>query len=248
MKKVFAFLSLVAISLSVVSCDMLNDLKDRFFKKDKVKVEAEAEVVKPGNPYEVRVYSNAYDGFANVRQAPTLKSSVLGKLRNGDEYLVQLGVEGNWVLVNWHGMTGYVNKSVVGPTPWKPVYLNVDGNRLEGVYADILSGYLVFSNGKYARTSQYGETEYGVWKLEGTDIVFITKYLTEYGKIIGEKVGSVSRFRVDVNNKTIASWKKCPFMSESEYACAEDCVANAYTKEAFKEVKKRVNKLVKLKY
>jgi hypothetical protein len=36
-------------------------------------------------------------------------------------------------------------------------------------------------------------------------------------------------------------------MSDSEYACVEDCVANAYTKEAFKEVKKRVNKLVSLK-
>ncbi len=249
MKKIFAFLSLVAISLSVVSCDMLNDLKDRFFKKDKVEVEAEAEaeVVKPGKQYEVRVYSNAYDGFANVRQAPTLKSTVLGKLRNGDEYLVQLGVEGNWVLVNWHGMTGYVNKSVVGSTPWKPVYLNVDSNWLEGIYGDGYGCYLVFSNGKYAQVHQYGEMEYGVWKFEGNDIVFITKRVTDHGKSFDYRVGKVERYPVNVKNKMIGNARKCAYVSASDYE-EYSTDANAYTKESFKEVRKRVNKLVKLKY
>ena len=253
MKKLVLALSIFMLALSLSSCDLLGGLKEKFISDSTPKEQQEvAETPAPApaptpTPKEVRIYANAYDGFVNIRAQPSAKSAKLGRLNNGNDYLVKLGVQGKWTIVKWQNGIGYVNSTLVGYTPWKPVYLGVDGDWLEGVYADVLSGYLVFSNGKYARTSQYGDTEYGVWKLEGNDIVFITKYLTEYGKIIGEKVGSVSRFRVDVNNKMINHWEKCPFMSESEYACYEDCVANAYSKGAFKEVKKRVNKLVRLK-
>lgn len=245
MKKIFTVLLLVAISLSVASCDSLMDLKDKLFggKKSKERVDK----TRP-TPYEVRVYSNAYDGFVNVRQAPTLKSTVLGKLKNGEEYLVQLGVQGNWVVVDWYGMTGYVNKSVVGSTPWKPVYLNVDSNWLEGIYGDGYGCYLVFSNGKYAQVHQYGEMEYGVWKFEGNDIVFITKRVTDHGKSFDYRVGKVERYPVDVKNKMIGNARKCAYVSASDYEEGYSTDANAYTKESFKEVRKRVNKLVKLKY
>ena len=88
MKKIFTVLLLVAISLSVASCDSLMDLKDKLFGGKEAKERVDK--TRP-TPYEVRVYSNAYDGFVNVRQAPTLKSTVLGKLKNGEEYLVQAG-------------------------------------------------------------------------------------------------------------------------------------------------------------
>ena len=97
MKRLLKALLLVAVTLSMASCDSLNKKKSK---------QPEQPV---SNPYEVRVYSNAYDGFVNVREAPTTKSAILGKLRNGEDYLVQVAVEGNWIAVQWHGMIGYVN-------------------------------------------------------------------------------------------------------------------------------------------
>ena len=247
MKKIFTVLLLVAISLSVASCDSLMDLKDRLFggKKSKERVDK----TRP-TPYEVRVYSNAYDGFVNVRQAPTLKSTVLGKLKNGEEYLVQLGVQGNWVVVDWYGMTGYVNKSVVGSTPWKPVYLNVDSNWLQGWYTNGYTSYLVFSNGKYASVHQYGDLTYGVWRFEGTDIVFKAKSVTDYGRSCNNYVGQEERYGVSVSSKSFGGYKKQALRPNSYYYSSDEYYSGdmVVSKEDFQEYKKKVNKLVKLKY
>ena len=244
MKKIFAILSLVAISLSVVSCDTLSDLKDKFFNRDKKEA---GEVARPANPYEVRVYSNAYDGYVNVRQGPTLKSTVLGKLRNGDEYLVQLGVQGNWIAVNWHGMTGYVNKSVVGSKPWKPVYLDIDGNSFQGWYTDGYTSYLVFSNGKYAAVHHYGDLAYGVWLFEGSDVIFKTRSVTDYGRSCSYYVGQEQRFSVAVKSKASISFggcKKQPLHPNSYYYSRDEYLSGSemvVCQEDFSDYKKKVN-------
>ena len=249
MKKVFTILSLVAISLSVVSCDALSGLKEKFSGND-----TPAERGAKTNPYEIRLYSNSYDGFVNVRQDKSVKSPILGKLKNGEDYLVQLGVDGNWVAVNWHGMTGYVNKSVVGSTPWKPVYLDIDSNGFQGWYSNGYTSYLVFSNGKYAAVHQYGDLVYGVWRFEGTDVIFKARSVTDYGRSCNNYVGQEERYGVTVKSKsniTFGSHKKkllrpnSYYYSRDEYLSGSDMVVS---KEDFQDYKKKVSKLVKLKY
>ncbi len=83
-------------------------------------VEEVAEVVLP------KVYSNAYDGYLNVRAQPTTKSQVVGKLNNGPEGAELLGVEGKWSKVRVNGVEGYVTSAYVQSTPTQPVYINAN--------------------------------------------------------------------------------------------------------------------------
>lgn len=217
-------LLLVVVSLSMTSCDWL-------FGKKSNRQEQSAY-----NPYEVRVYSNAYDGYVNVREAPTTKSSILGRLRNGEDYPVQVGVDGNWIAVKWHGMTGYVHKNMVGSNPWKPVYIEVSADEIAGWYFLNDESILLFNNGKYATVSgsEYGyyDLEYGTWKYEGTEIVLKTKYVTESGRDWGGyRVGKEVRYGVNTKWKSMGvgtrTWD--------------------YDKEYYRMFKKEANKYVKHK-
>ena len=237
MKKLFITLSLVAVSLSMASCEYLKKLEEKLAKGETAEVAEPAgqnvgTTAQVANPNEVRVYSNAYDGFVNVRSQPSAKSAILGRLKNGQDYLVQLGVQGKWIIVQWHNTIGYVNSSVVGYTPWKPVYLGVDGDWIQGAYECCVSvgdwglDLLVFSNGKFAiAEGAYYQLAYGTWKFEGSDIVITVKKDLQGYFSYGEE----RRYSVDVNNSTI-----------------NGCHKNTYY-SGFATVKKTVNQSVKLK-
>ena len=248
MKKLFITLSLVAVLLSMASCDLLSGIKKQV--KPAADIPQEKKVVQPQEPLEIRIYANAYDGFVNVRAQPSAKSAILGKLKNGDDYLVQLGVEGKWIKVKWQNTVGYVNSSIVGYTPWKPVYLNIDGDSIEGVYGDDSKDevYFIFSNGKFAffheasATADFSrELYYGTWKFEGTDIIFTTKYMTEWGKRwnashIGAEV------RLPVTSDKIGNYYTRPLYKEG-YDFGHD---GYITKYDFLEWRRKVNKQVSL--
>ena len=231
MKKFVITLSLLTAALSMVSCDLLNSLKPA------------APAPAPA-PAVLRVYSNAYDGYVNIRQAPTTKSAILGRLKNGDDFLPQVSVEGNWIAVQYQGTIGYVAKSAAGYNPWKPVYLGVDGNSVQGMYSNGYYAYLVFSNGKFACLHQYGAMYYGTWKFEGMDIIFTTKYMTEYGRSMGSsRIGAEER--LPVKSKMIGTLKKETLYSNSHYNYYEGGDLTV-SKEDFQAYKKEVNKYVRL--
>jgi hypothetical protein len=64
-----------------------------------------------------KVYSNAYDGFVNIRQEPESKAPIIGVLRNGPEGAVLLGTEGEWKKIDCNGIVGYVFEKYVQDTP-----------------------------------------------------------------------------------------------------------------------------------
>lgn len=64
-----------------------------------------------------KVYSNAYDGFVNIRQAPQSKAPILGVLRNGPEGAFLLSTEGEWKKIDCNGIVGYVYEKYVQDTP-----------------------------------------------------------------------------------------------------------------------------------
>lgn len=66
---------------------------------------------------QTKVYSNAYDGFVNIRQAPQSKAPILGVLRNGPEGAILLGSEGEWKKIDCNGIVGYVFGKYVQDTP-----------------------------------------------------------------------------------------------------------------------------------
>ncbi|MBQ5647652.1 MAG: SH3 domain-containing protein [Alistipes sp.] len=212
MKKLFVALSLLSLSLSLVSCDALDALK--------LGCRADLAAAQGVQNHEIRLYSNAYDGYVNIRQAPTTKSPILGRLFNGNDYIVQLGVQGNWHLVQWQGTVGYAHKNMVGYSPWKPVNIYVEASWLEGAYGYCGCktnhwSYIVFSDGRFVEVGDYGypgdDYAYGTWVLEGSSIVLTTKYVTAFGKgVQGVKVGKQVRFAVKINGQdtTIGDYEK----------------------------------------
>ncbi len=77
----------------------------------------EAAVFEANHSCPPRVYSNAYDGFVNIRQAPESKAPILGVLRNGPEGAVLLDEEGEWKKIDCNGIVGYVYGEYVQDTP-----------------------------------------------------------------------------------------------------------------------------------
>ena len=120
-----------------------------------------------------KVYSNCYDGYLNVRQAPTTQSQIVGKLKNGSEGAELLGVEGTWSKVRVNGVVGYVASKYLQSTPTEPVY--VDASAFIGQWARVhMNGgtsFTIKSNGKFTRESTSGASYSGSWYLAGDKLI-----------------------------------------------------------------------------
>lgn len=229
MKRIYSILLAGVALVAVASCGNRG-------KKAEVVVETVAEETS-----EVRVYSYAYDGYTNVRQSPTSKSAVLGKLRHGNEYAVAIGVVDNWIEVEYYGQIGYVHKDHISDSPSKPVTVDVDANWLNGCWSsEGYTYYLIYSNGRYTEEHQYGTMLHGKWHLEGNEIVCTTVYVTEYGKSFDLNRGDVERLDINKSARTIGGMRKWNMPAELEEG--EDGI----TKGLFNILKKEANKYVKL--
>ena len=163
MKKFMLFAATTLLAVSVASAtesaEVTNEVNDS--------IEAAAALPK--------VYSNCYDGYLNVRQAPSSKSQIVGKLKNGYEGAELLGVEGSWSKVRVNGVVGYVASKYLQSTPTEPVY--VDASAVIGQWIGDCSGPLkINSNGKFEHTFGYSPTmsytEGGTWRLVNDLIIF----------------------------------------------------------------------------
>ena len=184
-----------------------------------------------------KMYSNSYDGYTNVRNAHSSKGEILGKLHNGNSYVVVIGMVDNWIKVKYNGSVGYVHKNYVSDTPSAPVTSGVDAKWIEGAWCGD-GGYsflLLFSNGKYCYHSQYNEICYGKWKLE-YDTIFLTRTA-----ILDYDIPSESRLRLEIDKsaKTIdgmTKWRLPESLEEGE---------DGFTRSYFQLLKKGAGKYVK---
>ena len=109
MRRVYSILLAGVALVAVASCGN---------RGKKAEVVESDEVLETAEVYtEPRMYSNSYDGYTNVRKGPSSKASVLGKLRNGNEYVVVVGEVDNWLEVEYNGQIGYVHRNYVSEIP-----------------------------------------------------------------------------------------------------------------------------------
>lgn len=255
MKRIYSILLTGVALVAVASCG------NRGKKAEAVEYEAvEYETVEYEDEVEmvdedasvVKIYSNAYDGYTNVRQSPSSKSKILGKLRSGNEYVVLIGMEGNWYEVEYYDQIGYVHKDHVGDTPLKPVTVEVDAKWLEGcwydkdyVYQEGYVFYLVYSNGKFTKEHEYeyGTLCHGRWHLEGDEIVLTSAYVAEGGRDFGIKRGDVERFQINVAGCKLGRMTKLKMAAEDADISSEE--ASMINKATFNFLKKEADKYVK---
>lgn len=252
MKRVYSILFAGVALVAVASCGNRGK-KAEIVVPDEEVTETVAEAVAEETSNEVRMYSNSYDGYTNVRKGPSSKAEVLGKLKNGNEYVVLLGESEDWLEVQYYDQIGYVHKNYVCQTPSMPVTVDVDAKWLEGPWSVEGNGYdylyiLIFSNGKYCQThwlpgtvedwegaytdmevlgddGVYCEFNYGKWHLEGNKILFTSRK--------GETVSMV----INPSSKTIDSYSKVNLSNMDELTPT--------SKAGFKSFRQRTNKYVK---
>lgn len=234
MKRIYSILLAGVALVAVASCGNRGK-----------KTEAVEDVVE--EPAEVRVYSNAYDGYTNVRQKPTSKSNLVGTIRQGNEYVVATGVEDNWIQVDYYGQTGYVHKDHVGDTPCQPVTVDVDANWLSGWWPAYDDGnYFIYSNGRYSKHYVFHDTLdsiHGKWHLEGNEIVLTAVYVHKYSGAYYSKSGDAEIFTINKSTATIGGMKKYALPRQNDVL---ECEYDGITKESFNFLKKEANKYVKI--
>lgn len=195
----------------------------------------------------IKMYSNSYDGYTNVRKSPSSKGEVLGKLRNGNEYVVVIGEVDKWLEVEYYDQIGYVHKNYVSETPSKPVTVDVDANWIEGIWW--MNGgwecYLIFSNGKYTIVKEWYENVVaGKWHLEEDNIVFTPKYFDKESQWWNESYRKVVIMKINKAARTIGQTKKWTFSNpnDEEYQCRGSM---EWSKADFNKEKKWVSARVK---
>lgn len=244
MKRICSFLLVGVALVAVAACG------NKGKKSEAAEHQEVVEEVVDEDPSVVKMYSIAYDGYTNVRQSASAKSNILGKLRNGKEYVVVVGEEGNWIKVEYNGQVGYVHKDHVGKTPAEPVTVDVDASWIDGCWVDEGKRYegghlyfLTYSNGRFAEyheyESEYGLLCYGKWRFEGDEIVLIPVYVTDGGDAFGVSRGDVEAFKINKAGRKLGSMTKVNINASYEARgghCVDKEIFNYFKEEAKKYV------------
>lgn len=211
MKRYLVITAVVCMGLCCSSC---KNIASKIVSAIKDKTEDTTPVVPP-DPYAAypKVYSNAYDGFANIRQQPDAKAQVVSILRNGPQGAALLGYEGKWAKVVYNGVTGYIYSPYITTTPTREVLV------------DITTGWLFgrWSCSHYGGTNTINIKKNGTWDMEGNmdelAIFYKGNWYLEGDEIVLRQTSSEDmdgnyfnytgkRYRLDEYNHTMDGWRK----------------------------------------
>ena len=182
-------------------------------RHDIVEMSSKASASTNNNQSSSKVYSNAYDGYINIRDSSTSKGTIIGKFKNGPDGAICLSQTGEWTKINYKGVTGYVYTKYLSDSPTEDVTLSIDGNWLKGIWrnAEEQYAYLIFNNGTFALQSASGTLAYGTYMLKGNDIEFnIKQFLSSM------EISKIKRFRIDSSSDEIGPLRKQSFLNNTE--------------------------------
>ena len=138
-----------------------------------------AQVMASGGDYYDYVYSKAYDGYTNIRNHPSTRGQIIGRIPNGDyaaEFLDIAYENSNWYYIRYKNIYGYVAKSQVGDYPSNAVNLNITTKWLAGKWFDNAGNCLTLDKkGNFVLEGSFKAV--GKWRLSGgNDITLKATY------------------------------------------------------------------------
>ena len=119
------------------------------------------------------VYSNAYDGFTNIRESPSTKAAIVGILPNGNypAEVVTTFKHRYWYYIYYRGCYGYVAKSQIDRTPAQSVNLDITAKWLAGSWCYNNNTITLDTNGNFMFKDCYGKDHAGKWRLSGGNYI-----------------------------------------------------------------------------
>lgn len=150
------------------------------------------------------VYSNAYDGFTNIREAATTRSEILGRLPNGDECAYVINSNGNWYYVHYRNIYGYVSKSQVSYYPSERVNLDITAEWLNGVWYGPDSRLTLDTRGNFVYRNDYGKERVGTWRLSGGNYITLT----------GSWDGWTESYYINLSNYEMGPYSRIAYVEE----------------------------------
>lgn len=75
-------------------------------KEDTLQFEVDVDAEEQATIY---VYSKSSDGFLNIRESPSAKAQILGKLITGKDKAILLNIVGEWYKIKFNDVVGYVH-------------------------------------------------------------------------------------------------------------------------------------------
>jgi hypothetical protein len=121
-----------------------------------------------------KVYSCAYDGFVNMRQAPSFKAAKIGKFKNGPTGATLIRNLGEWMEINYNGVRGYVPSRFVQDEPTVAYTGTATVKNITGIWYNFFFGPLyIYENGYWSAFGNYYFSAYGYYILENNQIKLI---------------------------------------------------------------------------
>lgn len=137
-----------------------------------------------------KVYSCAFDGYVNIREAPSYQATKVGKFSNGSTGAELIQNLGEWMEIDNNGVRGFVPSRFVQDEPTVAYTGSATVNDITGmwVYMGPLS---IYNNGYWSLFGNYFDLAYGYYILQNNEIKLIAvkkispdRFMDENGDLV----------------------------------------------------------------